>query len=103
MCPEGIWVAIVSTLVETNDPVAELAPGFALLGTIAEKFISIQDLLVPVSSDVNDHVLVSCSYDATSHFETVVKDVKSLWKKAMKVLSGKEEELDLEKNKRKIN
>jgi Rab GDP dissociation inhibitor len=33
----GMYIAIVSTTVETNNPIAELNPGIALLGNIAER------------------------------------------------------------------
>jgi RAB protein geranylgeranyltransferase component A len=32
-----MFIAIVSTTVETNNPIAELNPGLALLGNIAER------------------------------------------------------------------
>lgn len=35
---KGMFIAIVSTTVETNNPIAELNPGLALLGQIAERF-----------------------------------------------------------------
>jgi Rab GDP dissociation inhibitor len=34
---KGMFIAIVSTTVETNNPIAELNPGLALLGNIAER------------------------------------------------------------------
>lgn len=37
VCPEGYYIALVSTTVETANPEAELAPGLKLLGAIKEK------------------------------------------------------------------
>ena len=37
VCAKGYYLAIVSTTVETDNPVAELQPGLDLLGAIEEK------------------------------------------------------------------
>ena len=41
VCRKGYYVAIISATVETNNPEAELKPAFDLLGTIKEKFITV--------------------------------------------------------------
>jgi len=74
----GKYIAIVSTTVETNNPIKELEPGFGLLGKILDRFDSVTDLLEPVSDGQNDKCFISKSYDATSHFETAANDVLSL-------------------------
>lgn len=38
VAPQGMYIAIVSTTVETNNPEQELEPGLALLGAIREKY-----------------------------------------------------------------
>jgi len=81
VCPGGLHIAIVSTIVETDKPELELAPGLNLLGTISEKFVSIAPLYTPTSSGEADNIFVTRSYDATSHFETVVEDVHDVWKR----------------------
>lgn len=81
VCPKGFWVAIVSSIVETNNPEAELKVGLDLLGPIEEKFISVTDLYAPVSDGTDDKVFISKSYDATSHFQTVTADVRSIYKR----------------------
>ncbi|TPX48302.1 hypothetical protein SeMB42_g02661 [Synchytrium endobioticum] len=75
------YIAIVSTLVETDNPEKECAPGLALLGQIAEKFVSVSDIYEPVEDGTATGLFISSSYDATSHFETVCQDVKSLYKR----------------------
>jgi RAB protein geranylgeranyltransferase component A len=35
-----MYIAIVSTTVETNDPMKEIGPGLALLGNILERLVS---------------------------------------------------------------
>lgn len=75
----GKYIAIVSTLVETSNPVAEIEPGLALLGKIMERFDSVSDLRAPVGDGKADNSFISRSYDATSHFETAANDVLDLY------------------------
>ncbi|CAE6413104.1 unnamed protein product [Rhizoctonia solani] len=82
VCAKDIYVAIVSTIVETDRPEQEIQPGLALLGPVHEKFISVTQLYEPTSSGTDDNIFITRSYDATSHFETVVNDVHDVWKRA---------------------
>jgi Rab GDP dissociation inhibitor len=79
VCSRGMYIAIVSTTVETSNPIAELNPGIALLKDIIERFDSVDDLLAPVADGTGDKCFISRSYDATSHFETCAQDVLSLY------------------------
>lgn len=81
VCAQDYYVAIVSTKVETDRPEYEIEPGLNLLGPICEKFVSIVDIEEPVADGSADKCFISKSYDATSHFETVCDDVKSLYKR----------------------
>ncbi|GJJ71155.1 Rab GDP dissociation inhibitor [Entomortierella parvispora] len=81
VCEKNHQLAIVSTVIETDKPEEEIAPGLALLGPIADKFIQIADICEPVQDGKEDNVFISKSYDATSHFETVCDDVKDLYKR----------------------
>jgi len=81
VCAKNKWVAIVSTTVETADPVKELAPAFQLLGPIQEQFISVSDTYAPVHDGSADKTFISTSYDATSHFETTCLDVLDIYKR----------------------
>ncbi|KAI0652288.1 rab GDP-dissociation inhibitor [Trametes meyenii] len=81
VCAKDVYVAIVSTIVETDRPEQEIAPGLQLLGPIYDKFVSVSSLYTPTSSGENDNVFITRSYDATSHFETVVDDVNNVWKR----------------------
>ena len=38
---KGCYIAIISANVETNNPELELAPAFALIGDVKEKFINV--------------------------------------------------------------
>lgn len=75
----GKFIAIVSTTVETNNPIAELEPGFALLGKIMERFDAVSELSEPIGDGVEDGCFISNSYDAASHFENTAQDVLSLY------------------------
>jgi Rab GDP dissociation inhibitor len=81
VCAKGYFVAIVSTVVETENPEKECDAGVALLGPVADKFVDISDLYEPVANGTADQVFISKSYDATSHFETVCQDVKDIYKR----------------------
>ena len=73
------YIAMVSTIIETGNPEEEIAEAVKLLGDFEEKFIEISDLYEPLANGTTDHVFISKSYDATSHFETVSDDVKDLY------------------------
>ncbi|KAI8377855.1 GDP dissociation inhibitor [Radiomyces spectabilis] len=81
VCPKDMYLAIVSTLVETDEPEKEIEAGLALLGSIHDKFITVSDIEEPLGDGQADQVYVSRSYDATSHFETVCDDVKSIYRR----------------------
>ncbi|CAG8650868.1 8865_t:CDS:10 [Acaulospora morrowiae] len=81
VCADGYYLAIVSTIVETDNPEAEIKPGLDLLGPCVEKFISVCDLEEPLENGCDDQVFISRSYDATSHFGTVCDDVKDIYKR----------------------
>ena len=78
---KGMYMAIVSTTVETLDPVRELAPGLALLGEIDEQFDTISDQYVPTGDGLTDRCFITESYDATSHFESVADDVLKVYER----------------------
>jgi Rab GDP dissociation inhibitor len=99
VCAKDVYVAIVSTIVETDRPEQEIVPGLRLLGPIYEKyevvvygvlgltfvprFVSVTPLYTPISDGSADNIFITCSYDATSHFETVVEDVQDVWKRVI--------------------
>ena len=45
--------------------------------------MDITPLYTPTSSGENDNIFITRSYDATSHFETVVEDVQDVWKRVV--------------------
>ncbi|KDQ63424.1 hypothetical protein JAAARDRAFT_147735 [Jaapia argillacea MUCL 33604] len=83
VCAKDVYVAIVSTIVETDIPEKEIVPGLQLLGPIYDKFVSVTPIFTPTSDGKSDNIFITRSYDATSHFETVVQDVEDVWKRIM--------------------
>jgi len=80
VCPKGKYIAIVSTIAETDsNHHLELEPGLERLGSIEEKFFGPPiPIYEPTESGESDNVFISKSYDATSHFETTT-GMSSLW------------------------
>ncbi|CCE62437.1 hypothetical protein TPHA_0C02840 [Tetrapisispora phaffii CBS 4417] len=79
VCSKGRYIAIISTIVETDKPHIELEPALKLLGPIAEKFMGIAELFEPKEDGFKDNIFLSKSYDASSHFETTTDDVKDIY------------------------
>ncbi|KOS17833.1 Rab GDP-dissociation inhibitor [Escovopsis weberi] len=81
VCPEGYWVAIVSTIAEgTANHHLELQPGLDRLGAIEEQFMGPPiPIHEPLTDGREDNIFISKSYDATSHFETTTDDVKDIY------------------------
>lgn len=79
VCSKGQYIAIISTVIETENPHVEIEPAFKLLGPREETFMGIADIYEPIEDGTKDNVYISKSYDATSHFETTTDDVKDLY------------------------
>ncbi|KAL5119448.1 Rab GDP dissociation inhibitor alpha [Pleosporales sp. CAS-2024a] len=84
VCPKGYYIAIVSTIAETDsNHHLELAPGLERLGQIEEQFLGQPiPLYEPIETGENDNIFMSKSYDATSHFETTTDDIKDIYRRA---------------------
>ncbi|KAI7521305.1 secretory pathway gdp dissociation inhibitor, partial [Hortaea werneckii] len=84
VCPKGYYIAIVSTIAETEaNHHLELQPGLERLGKIEEQFMGPPiPLYAPKESGGTDNVFISKSYDASSHFETMTDDVQDIYRRA---------------------
>ncbi|NP_001133110.1 rab GDP dissociation inhibitor beta [Salmo salar] len=80
---QGKYVAIASSVVETNDPEKELKPALDLLEPIEQKFVSISDQYAPTDMGKDSQIFISRTYDATTHFETTCDDIKDIYERAM--------------------
>ncbi|KAF3941290.1 hypothetical protein ABW19_dt0201168 [Dactylella cylindrospora] len=90
VCPQGYWLAIVSTITDTDNPQHELKAGFDLLEPIEETFMGKPVTLWEQADDASDNIFVSRSFDASSHFESCTDDVKELYRR----MEGKELDID---------
>mmetsp|Transcript_22165 Transcript_22165/g.33747 ORF Transcript_22165/g.33747 Transcript_22165/m.33747 type:complete len:467 (+) Transcript_22165:108-1508(+) len=88
----GIYIAIVSTKMESGKPEEEVQPGLALLGHIMQRFTTVATTYEPISDGTEDQCFISGSFDGTSHFENDCEDLLSLYKR----VTG--EELDMNIN-----
>ncbi|KAJ8771199.1 hypothetical protein K2173_025935 [Erythroxylum novogranatense] len=78
---KGKYIAFVTTEAETDDPQKELKPGIDLLGPVDEIFFDTYDRYEPANQSSEDNCFISTSYDATTHFETTVQDVITMYSK----------------------
>lgn len=81
VCADGFWVAIASTVVETSKPLSELDKVLDIVAPVCDQFTWVLDTYTPTNSGISDNIFISESYDATSHFESVCKDVMNLYKR----------------------
>lgn len=81
VCAQGIYVAMVSTTIETSEPESELEPALVLLGDILEQFTIISDLYEPEHDGKENNLFITTSYDPTSHFESASEDVLRIYKR----------------------
>jgi len=93
VAPKDKYVAIVSTIVETENPESELDPAFKLLGKIEEKFVEVVDLWKPTNDSSKDKAFISTSYDSSSHFDTSCQNILELYR----AIEGKDIEFKEEK------
>lgn len=87
----GIYIAIVSTKLEKNEPEEELRSGLALLGPILQRFTTVATTYEPVADGKADKCFISKSFDATSHFEKDCDDMLDLYKR----VTGKDLDLSI--------
>lgn len=81
VCSQGLYVAMVSTIIETSDPHSEIDAGVELLGEILEQFTTTSDLYTPSHDGTENNLYITTSYDPTSHFESASNDVLSIYKR----------------------
>jgi Rab GDP dissociation inhibitor len=79
VAPPGMFLVILSTTVETNNPEAELQPAVDLCGGFLKRWTMVKPLYSPINNSSEDGIFISKSYDATSHFDTVADDVIRLY------------------------
>jgi Rab GDP dissociation inhibitor len=82
VCAAGYYIAIVSTIIETDDPFREVQPALALFTKcIVETFTHISNQFEPAEDGRSSRLFITRSLDASSHFESVCDDVKSVYER----------------------
>jgi len=79
ICAKGIYVAIISATVETENPEEEIQPAIGLLGDILEMFVSVSTVYEPIEDGSTNNLWVTSSYDATSHFESASEEILQMY------------------------
>lgn len=79
--PPNMYVAIISSVVETDSPEAELRPGVALCGKVLESFTSVSPMYAPKDDGKTSRTFISDSYDSSSHFENTAKNILELFER----------------------
>lgn len=94
ICAKGIYVAIISATVETENPEEEIQPAIGLLGDILEMFVSVSTVYEPIEDGSTNNLWVTSSYDATSHFESASEEILQMYQKIV----GEKLDLNIEAN-----
>jgi len=79
VAPEGVFVAICSTSVETSDPISELKAAFELIEPIDERFDSVSESFGQTGDGSADNIYVLPSLDPTSHLELAARDIEAVY------------------------
>jgi len=86
---KGKWLAMVTTIVETDKPEQELAIGMNLLGKVDESFTYVRDIFNPIDDGKKSQVFISKSYDPETHFKESCNDILEIYKR----ITGKDMDL----------
>jgi Rab GDP dissociation inhibitor len=62
---------------------ARLFPIRGFSTNIFSRFVTVSSIYTPIADGKADNIFITRSYDATSHFETVVDDVHDVWKRVI--------------------
>ena len=81
VCKKGYYLAIVSTMVETNNPEAELEPAMNIIGPVLEKFDKVSEIYEPIDTSFKDNIFITTSFDPQSHFENDTDNVIDIYEK----------------------
>ena len=56
VCAKNLFIAMISTTVETENPEHEIRPALELLGGVLEMFVNVSPMYVPLDDGTNDRV-----------------------------------------------
>ena len=59
VCAKGLYIAMISTTVETDKPELEIKPALDLLGDVLEMFSRVDNLYTAVDDGTKDNVSIN--------------------------------------------
>jgi Rab GDP dissociation inhibitor len=92
VCKKGYYLAIISTMVETENPTAEIQPAMDVIGPVLETFDKVSDIYHPVDTSFKGNVYITSSFDPQSHFENDTDNVIDIYEK----ITGAKLDLNIE-------
>ena len=81
VCKKGFYLAIISTMVETEDPHSEIKAALDVIGPVLETFETVSEVYEPIDKSFNDNIYITNSFDPLSHFEVDTENVIELYEK----------------------
>jgi Rab GDP dissociation inhibitor len=58
VCPKGLWITIISTMIETKTPEAEIEVALKMIGKVMHQFTWVSDSYEPVGDGKSDNVMI---------------------------------------------
>ena len=81
VCKKGYFLAIISTIAETDKPETEIEVAMDIVGPILEKFDKVSDIYQPIDTTFKGNVFITSSFDPQSHFENDTDNVIDIYEK----------------------
>ena len=97
VCKKGYYLAIISTIAETNDPVQEISLAMDIVGPTLETFDKISEIYEPIDNTFKGNVYITSSFDPQSHFENDTDNVIDIYQK----ITGTKLDLTIEDDEKK--
>ena len=92
VCKKGYFLAIISTIAETDKPETEIEVAMDIVGPILEKFDKVSEIYQPIDTTFKGNVFITSSFDPQSHFENDTDNVIDIYEK----ITGSKLDLNLE-------
>lgn len=78
--PKGMYTAMISSNVYTDNPKNELMVAYKLLGPVLKDFFFVSEVYRSCNDPKLDNVFIPSSMDAMTHFEATTGEVESIYK-----------------------
>lgn len=76
VCAKGLYIAMISTTVETDKPELEIKPALELLGDVIEMFVRVDTVQVPNDDGRADNVRIIRWYNMRSLIVVCDKELR---------------------------